>query len=133
MTIDSVCQNLIIFLILLKTDEVSVKIHCGDRRRSTTHTIIENQITLVRIGLYKVLYQFNWLLCRMMIIIRAIMDIGEFKNTFRIEQSTISLMNVAFLFSSLTKCSASTVCCRMLDFSPSEYTISPHLWIERRK
>ena len=62
MTIDSVCQNLIIFLILLETDEVSVKIHCSDRRRSTTHTIIENQITLVRIGLYKVLYQFNWLL-----------------------------------------------------------------------
>ena len=59
MAINSVNQNLIIFLILLETDEVSVKIHCSDRRRSTTHTIIENQITLVRIGLYKVLNQFH--------------------------------------------------------------------------
>ena len=133
MTIDSVSQNLIIFIILLETDEVSVKIHCSDRRRSTSHAIIENQISLVRIGLYEVLYQFNWFLCRMMIIIRTIMDIREFKHRLRIEQSTISLMNVAFFFSSLTKCTASTVCCRVLDFSPSEYTISSHLWIERRK
>ena len=61
MTINSVSQDFIILLILLKTHEVSVKIHCSDRRRSTTHTIIENQITLVRIGLYEIFNERNGL------------------------------------------------------------------------